>query len=326
MTMVVMAAAAVWWFAYNYYHAPGPFTEDGSPRTVIIERGASVSAIADTLHAEGAIRDPRAFRAAARAIDAEARLKAGEYAVPSGASLRSILRLLMEGKSILYPFTVPEGLTSAMVIRRLKEEPMLTGDLPDTPLSEGVLLPDTYMFERGATRESVLKRMIAAQRDTLDELWASRQPGLPIVTPEEAVILASVVEKETGIAHERPQVASVFVNRLRRGMRLESDPTIIYGISNGEPLGRGLRRSELDNAQNLYNTYQHDGLPPTPIANPGRASLEAVLDPPVTDYIFFVADGTGGHAFAATYDEHLRNVQAWRRIEAEAAAAAGAGQ
>src|SRR5690606_18966200 len=192
---------------------------------------------------------------------------------------------------------------------------------------EGSVLPETYQIERGDDRAAVLKRMMDAQEALLAQLWAKRHPGLPFDTPEEAVTLASIVEKETGVAAERPRVAAVFVNRLRRGMRLESDPTIIYGLTRGRPLGRGIRASELA-AATPYNTYLIDGLPPTPIANPGRASLAAVLDPPKTDELFFVADGTGGHVFAKTYEEHLRNVAKWRALEkakaAEAAASAEA--
>jgi UPF0755 protein len=205
--------------------------------------------------------------------------------------------------------TIPEGITSDMVMDILNKEPALTGEAPTPP--EGAVLPETYDFQRGEDRAAVLQRMMDARDRLLATLWAKRSPGLPIRTPEEAVILASIVEKETGVARERPQVASVFVNRLLKGMRLESDPTIIYGITKGRPLGRRILLSELQ-APTPYNTYAINGLPPTPIANPGRASLAAVLDPPSTDYISFVADGSGGHAFAATYEEHQRNVEAWR--------------
>ncbi|MDO8296240.1 MAG: endolytic transglycosylase MltG, partial [Caulobacter sp.] len=200
-------------------------------------------------------------------------------------------------------------MTSEMVVEALNREPALTGVAPVPP--EGAVLPETYDFQRGEDRAAVLQRMMDARDSLLATLWAKRQPDLPYDTLEEAVILASIVEKETGVASERPQVASVFVNRLMKGMRLESDPTIIYGITKGRPLGRRIFLSELK-APTPYNTYAIEGLPPTPIANPGRASLAAVLDPPVTDYIFFVADGSGGHAFAATYEEHQRNVEKWR--------------
>ena len=189
---------------------------------------------------------------------------------------------------------------------------VLTG--PITPPPEGSILPDTYQVQRGDSRAEVVVRMRLARDQLLDELWANRQPGLPITTPDQAVILASIVEKETALPAERPRIAAVFTNRLRAGMRLESDPTIIYGVSKGRPLGRGIRASELAR-KTIYNTYQIDGLPPTPIANPGREALAAVLAPPKTKELFFVADGTGGHVFANSYEEHLRNVARWRALE-----------
>ena len=216
------------------------------------------------------------------------------------------------GKELEEPVVVRP--TSETVIELLNAEEALTGIAPTPP--EGTVLPETYDFQRGEDRAAVLQRMMDARDKLLAALWAQRQPGLPVTTPEEAVILASIVEKETGVASERPQVASVFTNRLRKGMRLESDPTIIYFITKGKPLGRRILRSELDNPANTYNTYIIDGLPPTPIANPGRAALAAVLDPPPSDYLFFVADGTGGHAFAVTYEEHKRNVEKWREYRA----------
>ena len=200
-----------------------------------------------------------------------------------------------------------------MIIEILMAEPSLTGVAAVPP--EGSVLPETYEIQRGEDRAAVLQRMIDARDKLLAELWAQRQEGLPISTPEEAVILASIVEKETGVAEERPRVAAVFINRLRQGMRLQSDPTIIYGMSRGRPLGRGIRLSEL-NAATPYNTYMIDGLPPTPIANPGKASLVAVLAPPKTDDLYFVADGTGGHVFASTLEAHQKNVERWRQIEA----------
>ena len=198
----------------------------------------------------------------------------------------------------------------------VKADPVLVGEVSAVP-EEGALLPETYLFERGTSRDEILARMAAAHDAVMEELWPARAENLPIKTEEEAVILASIVEKETGVAEERPRVASVFINRLNRGMRLQSDPTIIYGITGGKgPLGRRIRRSEIDGAT-PYNTYQIDGLPPTPIANPGRAAIEAVLNPPETKDLYFVADGTGGHAFASSLKEHLKNVAAFRRIQRE---------
>ncbi|MEM6650198.1 MAG: endolytic transglycosylase MltG, partial [Pseudomonadota bacterium] len=208
-----------------------------------------------------------------------------------------------------------EGLTTRQIIARLKEAPMLVGEVT-IELKEGDLLPETYSYQRGDNRDSIIERMKEAHDDVLAVLWETRAEGLPLDTPEEAVILASIVEKETGIAAERPRVAGVFINRLNKGMRLQSDPTIIYGLTGGEPLGRGIRLSEL-RKETPYNTYVIRGLPPTPIANPGRDALAAVLNPLETNDLYFVADGTGGHVFATNLAQHNRNVAKWRRIERE---------
>ena len=313
--IVIVAAAA--WFSWNWLQsevaAPGPHAEE---TVLTLPRGAGLITIANQLESAGVIEDALVFRAWVTIDGGDRDLRAGEYAIPAGASMLDIYAQLREGNTIQYFVTAPEGRTSAQIVRILNENPVLTGEITDIP-AEGTLLPETYSFHRGDTRQHILDRMRADQQALLEELWPNRAEGLPFDTPEEAIILASVVEKETGVAAERPLVASVFVNRLRRGIRLESDPTIIYGITGGEPLGRGIRRSELDNDENPYNTYFVDGLPPTPIANPGRDAIAAVLNPPDTDYLFFVADGTGGHAFAATYREHQRNVANWRRIERE---------
>lgn len=211
--------------------------------------------------------------------------------------------------------TLAEGVTSWQVVEELKRADFLTGDVPEVP-AEGALAPDSYEVDNGSDRAALIARMEAAQGQILAQLWAERAEGLPYANPEEALIMASIVEKETGIADERPQVASVFVNRLNRGMRLQTDPTVIYGITLGKGvLGRGLRQSEL-RRETPYNTYVIDGLPPTPIANPGRLSIQAALNPADTNYVFFVADGSGGHAFAETLEEHNRNVARWREIEA----------
>jgi len=281
---------------------------------VQLPRGSGLIAIANQLEREGLISDARIFRLMVTIDGGDRDLKAGEFAIPEGASMAQIYEVLRDGDTIQYPVTVAEGLTSAMIVRILEASPVLTGEIAAAP-AEGSLLPETYMVDRGTSRQAVLDRMAGAQTALLDELWPQRADDLPYDTPQEAITIASIVEKETGVGAERPLVASVFVNRLRRGMMLQSDPTIIYGISQGEPLGRGIYRSELDNASNPYNTYHFRGLTPTPIANPGEASIRAVLDPPDSDYLFFVADGTGGHAFSETYAEHNRNVANWRRIE-----------
>ncbi len=304
VALVIVGLWAVW-----SYRGPGPEARQGEITNVMLRRGSGLNEIATALERAGAVRSAAIFIAAAQATGAARELKAGEYEFPSRASMAQVLGAIRAGKTVRHQVTIPEGMTSDMVIEILNREEALTGVAPTPP--EGAILPETYAFERGEDRAAVLQRMMDARDKVLAELWASRQPGLPIGSPEEAVILASIVEKETGVASERPQVASVFVNRLRKGMRLESDPTIIYGITKGRPLGRRIFLSELQ-AQTPYNTYAIDGLPPTPIANPGRESLAAVLDPPQTDYLFFVADGSGGHAFAATYEEHVRNVEKWR--------------
>ncbi len=317
-TLGVVAALVLVWALWSY-QGPGPATDGGETRVVMLRKGAGLTEIASTLERSGAIRSKALFAAAAQFTGAAKSLKAGEYEFKSRASLASILRDIRDGKIVIHQVTIPEGMTSEAAVAALMARPDLSGVVAAPP--EGSILPETYQYERGEDRSAVLKRMMDARDELLALLWEKRQPGLPIKTPEEAVTLASIVEKETGIASERPEVAAVFVNRLRKGMRLESDPTIIYGLNGGKPLGRGLRASEMAQP-NPYNTYQIDGLPPTPIANPGRAALAAVLDPPASDNLFFVADGSGGHVFAVTYDDHLKNVAKWRVVEKQRAAAA----
>jgi len=254
------------------------------------------------------------FDGTARAI------KAGEYRIPAAASTAKILDILVSGDVVEYRITIPEGLTTAQVLARIKAEPRLAGPLPAPP-PEGALLPDTYLFPAGTRRAELVARMAKAQETLLDELWPGRAEGLAVETREAAIILASIVEKETGADGERALVAGVFTNRLKRGIPLQSDPTVIYGVSRGEPLynrrgeRRTLYRSELER-ETPWNTYTIPGLPETPICNPGRAAIAAVLDPPETAYLFFVADGEGGHAFSETLAEHNRKVAAYRRYEA----------
>ncbi len=313
--LVVSIAGGLFYYVNSQFKTAGPAAPSADDATVFdVPLGQSVVQIAHKLEQEGLIRDAFIFRLGVSWKRSENKLRAGEYAIPSGASMIEIMDILREGKVLLYKLTIPEGLTSAQVVRLLQADEHLVGDLTDVP-SEGSLLPETYFFPRGTTRSELIKRMEQSQLNVLTELWNNRALGLPLSTPYEAVILASIVEKETG-AEERSQVASVFVNRLKRGMNLASDPTIIYGLTGGEPLGRGIRQSELKKVT-PYNTYVIAGLPPTPIANPGRGSLAAVLNPPKTKYLYFVADGTGGHAFASSYREHQRNVASWRRIEHE---------
>tara|TARA_R110000868_G_scaffold224338_8_gene476326 strand:- start:716 stop:1774 length:1059 start_codon:yes stop_codon:yes gene_type:complete len=314
LVLALLAAGSVYggyrWLQAEFI-APGPAAEQ---TVILLPRGTGLVRISSQLEAAGLIKDARLFRAAVTLDGGERALRAGEYSVPTASSMAQIYELLRSGRTMQHPVTFAEGLTSAMIVAVLQQADVLTGEISDIP-AEGTILPETYLVDRGTERQVVLDRMLTAQQALLDELWPHRAENLPFDTREEAIILASVVEKETGIGAERAEVAAVFVNRLRRGMRLESDPTIIYGITRGEPLGRGLRRSELDNAANAWNTYQNDGLPPTPIANPGAESIAAVLNPAESRALFFVANGTGGHAFAATYAEHQRNVARWRQIE-----------
>jgi UPF0755 protein len=320
LALAVIAGAGAYggWVWFNQQiEAPGP---SGAVQTVQLQSGSGLISIAYQLEREGLVSDARLFRAMVTIDGGDRALRAGEFEVPAGASMAEIYDILRFGDTIQHPVTLAEGLTSAMVVRALSEHDKLTDDMVGVP-AEGTLLPETYMVDRGTSRSVVLARMAQAQSDLLDELWPTRAENLPFSTREEAIILASIVEKETGIGAERGEVATVFVNRLRLGMRLQTDPTIIYGITQGEPLGRGIRRSEIDDANNVYNTYQIDGLPPGPIANPGEAAIRAVLNPPEHDYLYFVADGTGGHAFARTLSEHNRNVARWRRIERQRRAA-----
>ncbi len=307
---VFLIAALIW--GWSVYYAPGPSARAGEATIVTLPSGSGVPAIAATLKESGVIRSIDMFKAAAALTGADRRLRAGEYEVPTKASLRSVLKLLTDGRVVRHFVTIPEGWSSAQAVDILNRETVLTGTV-EVP-AEGSLWPETYEVSRGETRAAVVARMQRAMTENLAELWAARGPTTVVRSPEEAVILASVVEKETGVASERPRVAAVFTNRLRLGMRLESDPTIIYGITKGRPLGRGIRQSELQ-TDTGYNTYLISGLPPTPIANPGKEAIAAVLNPLRSEDLFFVADGTGGHVFARTFDEHLVNVARWREIE-----------
>ncbi|MEO1304375.1 MAG: endolytic transglycosylase MltG [Pseudomonadota bacterium] len=318
--IIAGAAAAYGWFWLNSEIAkPGPSLQ---PTEITIERGEGLASVASRLEAAGLVEDQRILRLKARLDGIESDIKAGSYIVPERASIADMLAQFVEGDVIEFRLTIPEGLTTAQILRRVEAAGDLTGDMPTRDFEEGVLLPDTYVFGAGTTRTQFIERMEDAQDALLDEIWETRQDDLPVSTPYEAVILASVVEKEIAKAEERDLVAGLFVGRLRRGMRLESDPTIIYGVSRGEPLynrqgqRRTLYRSEIDRKTD-WNTYQIDGLPKTPICNPGRDAIAAVLNPPETDYVFFVADGQGGHLFAKTYAEHQRNVAAYRRFERE---------
>lgn len=299
------------WFGYTQFMAPGPLSSD----KVVVVRGGMAD-VASQLAREGVISSPLLFMAGLQATGRAAQIKAGEYLFPRQASLNEVANTLVEGKAILHAVTIPEGLTVQQIIERLMENDILVGEISNPP-KEGSLLPDTYKFNRGMTRQQLLDRMAQEQTKIVREVWGRRGADLPLKSPQELVILASIVEKETGKADERTRVAGVFINRLNRNMRLQSDPTIVYGLVGGKgTLGRGIRKDEITQ-ETPYNTYVINGLPPGPIANPGRAALEAVANPSRTRELFFVADGTGGHVFAETLDQHNRNVQRWRQIEGE---------
>ena len=324
-------AIAVFFLVRVEFDRPGP-----SPVSTVfvVPKGEGVSTIAERLERDGIIADRRIFMTSIlyfMYLKGEGTLKAGEYQFDKRATMRQVLDTLVEGKSIQYRVTLPEGLTSQQIVERLVAHPELGGEVPKIP-PEGALLPDTYSFGTKDTVQDILQRMQHAQTKFLAKMWEERDPDIMVSTPEEAVILASIVEKETGVSEERPHIASVFHNRLRKRMRLQSDPTIIYGIFGGSGLrDHPITQEELER-ENPYNTYKIDGLPPTPIGNPGRSAIEAVLKPAKTNDLYFVADGTGGHTFAATLAEHNKNVAKWRKIEreirarqeAEAAAAAAA--
>ncbi len=307
----VLTAGGVFAWGYRTFHAP---SENLEPVTLIIEPGSSLRGIARQLAEHGLVRDERVFAIGARLDPRHKRLTAGEYTFPAQVSAREIIDKLERHDVVQHTVTVPEGLTSREIVDLLVADDGLDGPEPDVP-GEGTLLPETYQYIHGATRAMILDRMAAGLEGLRATLWPKRDPDIPIATWEDAVILASIVEKETGVASERGKVAGVFVNRLRRGMRLQSDPTVSYGLTLGKaPLGRPLSKADLRQAT-PYNTYVIGGLPPGPICNPGKDAIAAVLNPTATKALYFVADGTGGHAFANTLAEHNRNVAKWRKIE-----------
>ncbi len=315
LAAMILAGGGVLWFVHEFEKA-GPLTVS---RTFGVPRGEGPIEIAAQLERDGIISNRWVFVAGhyARATMNRGKpqhLKAGEYEFKKGASAAEVHATLVEGKSILSKITLPEGLTSAQIVERIKAHDDFDGDITEIP-PEGTLLPDTYRFSKGMKRQELIDRMRAEQERLLATVWEKRQPGLPVATPQEALILASIIEKETGRADERERVAAVFVNRLKKKMRLQSDPTIIYGLVGGQgSLGRPITRADID-GKTPHNTYQISGLPPTPICNPGRSAIEATLNPAKTDDLYFVADGSGGHAFSATLKEHNAAVANWRRIE-----------
>ena len=311
-TLIVLAvvAGAGGLYTWTASTSDGPL---GAAKIVDIPEGLAPSDIADKLATEGVVSNPVLATLGLTAMKYAFNIdpKAGEYEFSARSTLMEVLGRLKSGKRVFYKLSVPEGFTTWQVLERMASNDVLVGDVETVP-TEGELLPDTYIFYRGRTRQSLVDQMKLAQENLVAKLWPARASDLPFKTPEEALILASIVEKETGQADERAHVAAVFVNRMRKGMRLQSDPTIIYGITRGQgKLDRPIYRSDIRNKTD-YNTYQIDGLPPTPIANPGTASIKAVLNPIETKDVFFVADGTGGHVFAKTLDEHNANVKKWR--------------
>jgi len=309
LIVAIVTMAGVGW-GVQRLSAPGPLTAD---KVVIIPQAAFLE-ISSELEREGVIDNTLLFDAALVFAGDRSKLKGGEYLFKQNASLREVMDVLVSGKQVLHAITLPEGLTSEQIVQRLGESDVLDGDVREIP-KEGSLLPETYKVVRGMTRSAFIKLMQDDQKRVVDQIWARRASDLPLRSPYELIILASIVEKETGKADERPRVAGVFINRLQKRMRLQSDPTIVYGLVGGKgSLGHPISRAELDKFT-PYNTYAIDGLPPGPIANPGRAALEAVANPSRTQELYFVADGTGGHVFADTIDQHARNVQRWRQIE-----------
>jgi UPF0755 protein len=307
--VAAVIAGGLWLFLKQQFEAPGPLARE---TVVIVPRGAGLSAIAEDLAAAGVVSDPTVFALGVRLFGDARALQAGEYAFAAGSSMREAAELIASGRTVVHRLTVPEGLTSAEIVALLEAAEPLAGEIAAVP-PDGSLLPETYHFHRGDSRESVIDRMRQSMDEALAELWQARQENLPLQSPEEALTLASIIEKETGVDSERALVASVFVNRLRKGMPLQSDPTVVYGITEGTaPLGRALTRKDLAQPT-AYNTYQIAGLPPGPIANPGRAALEAAMQPAESDYFYFVAAADGGHAFAKTLAEHNANVAKWRK-------------
>ena len=310
--LLLIGTGTAYYYGKQTLEAPGPLQED---KVVNIPARAGKRDIADVLQREGVIDvNPWVFIGGVLAMKASSELKPGEYSFQKNASLHDVIATIVEGKVVQHAITMPEGLTSEQIVQRLSDNELFTGSVREIP-REGTLLPETYKFPRGTTRDQVIQRMQQAQKRAVAEIWERRSPDLPIKTPEQLVTLASIVEKETGKPDERSRVAAVFVNRLKQRIKLQSDPTIIYGLVGGKgTLGRPIKRSEITQPS-PYNTYVIEGLPPGPISNPGRASLEATANPARTRDLYFVADGTGGHAFTETYDQHQKNVAKLRAME-----------
>jgi UPF0755 protein len=312
LILLMIGAGTSYYYGRQILESAGPLKED---KVVNIPSRAGKRDIAEVLQREGVINvNPWLFIGGVYALKASSDLKPGEYSFAKHASLRDVIGTIVEGKVVQHAITIPEGLTSEQIVARLSDNDIFAGSVREIP-REGTLLPETYKFPRGTTRDQVIQRMQQTQKRVLAEIWERRNPDIPVKSPEQLVTLASIVEKETGVAAERSRVAAVFTNRLRQKIKLQSDPTIIYGLVGGKgTLGRPIKRSEIT-APSPYNTYVIEGLPPGPISNPGRASLEATANPARTRDLFFVADGTGGHTFTETYDAHQKNVAKLRAME-----------
>lgn len=313
LVLAILGAGLALYVAKGMFESQGPLQK---ARVIFIQPGTGIRAIGARLQAEGFISNARIFIYGVNWQKKARALKAGEFEIPAHASMRDIMDILVLGRSIEHTFTIAEGLTVAQVFERLAEDETLTGPLPEKLPPEGWLMTDTVKFMRGTTREDMVRRLLEGQTRLVQEIWNGRDPDLPLKNIDEMVTLASIVEKETGVASERPRVAAVFYNRLKKNMRLQSDPTVLYGIfgSAGRPANRPIYRSDLER-ETPFNTYKINGLPPSPIANPGRDSLKAVANPIHTDDLYFVADGTGGHVFSKTLNEHNANVAKWRKFK-----------
>ena len=320
LTLAIIAGAGAGLWGLNEFRKPGPLAET---RYVIVEKGTGMNGIAARLESEGAIASGMVFKIAARVKNQHTQLKAGEYEIAPQSSMTAILDKIVKGEVYDRKLTFREGLTSWQIVQMLNNATELSGEALTSIPEEGSLLPETYHYMKTDTRQNVIEQMQAAMKKAQDDLWPTRVPDLPVVNMSEVMVLASIVEKETGVPDERRKVAGVFINRLKRGMPLQSDPTAIYALTKGEikddgmgPLGRRLLRKDLE-IDSPYNTYKYPGLPPGPICNPGRESIAAVLNPETHNYVYFVADGTGGHVFAETLAEHESNVAKWRKIRAQ---------
>jgi len=313
VVVLVLVAVGAAGYGWHLFVKDGPLTE---AKQLLVPKGANLEKIADTLAESGVIESRFVFVNWVRVLGTQGRLRSGEYRFPKQVSAQDAMNILISGRQIQRRFTIPEGLTTFQVLERIAKVEGLEGELTETA-GEGELMPDTYFFALGETRNAVVQRMKGAMKDAVDAAWVQREPDSVLKSTKDLLILASIVEKETGEGAERAMVAGVFVNRLKKNMRLETDPTVIYGITQGKgALGRRLLKSDLENAH-PYNTYKHAGLPPGPIANPGRAAILATIKPAKHNYVYFVADGSGGHAFAETLDQHNRNVAKWRQFRRE---------